>query len=376
MDTTATSTPHRGATKTQVWDLPLRVFHWLLVIAVSAAGVTGFLAPEWWLDVHAYAGYAIGLLLAFRIAWGFVGSHFSRFATFPLSATNLVKHLKGLPKKTPQTDPGHNPAGAWMIVVLLTALVCLEISGLVTLGGQENLGPLASSVSFQTGHLVEEFHEILAWGLLIAIGGHLGGILVETFVLDHPVVKAMITGRRNRELTQSINTHWKRGLMVFSTTSAFLILGGLALANLPSSAIPKLSFPASYKTECGDCHDAYHPSLRTAETWKTMIDGLSNHYGEDASLDDETMTSIGTFLTTSSANKFDTEAAHRVGRKETPSMRMTDTKFWKKKHRKIAEPIFKQKTVGSKINCMACHGDALSGRFDDQNIQIPPGDIM
>ncbi|MBT4687662.1 MAG: cytochrome C, partial [Rhodospirillaceae bacterium] len=132
--------------------------------------------------------------------------------------------------------------------------------------------------------------------------------------------------------------------------------------------------PADYAAECGDCHDAYHPSLRTGTAWRAIIDGLENHYGEDASLDVETTALIRAYLAENHAGTFDTEVAHSVGRIETPSFRMTDTVYWKKRHREIGPSVFRLKAIGSKVNCHACHKDAASGRFDDVKIHLPSGD--
>ena len=100
---------------------------------------------------------------------------------------------------------------------------------------------------------------------------------------------------------------------------------------------------------------------------------LKCHYGEDASLEVETAAAIHRYLTANPAGRFDTEAAHRIGRVETPSLRMTDTPYWKRRHEDIAIPVYRQSNIGSKVNCNACHSDALTGRFDDSKIKIPDG---
>ncbi len=360
-----------------VWDLPLRLFHWSMVGVVTVAGVTGFLAPAWWLDIHVIAGYALTVLLGFRLAWGFFGGYYSRFKTFPLSRDGVLGHLRQVLRKKSPVFTGHNPVGALMIVVLLLALVALVISGLVTLGGQEKLGPLAFLTSYKIGHFTKEIHESAAWIVVWAIAIHLLGVIVETHFFKHRVIQAMITGKKVLAGDAPAPGNLKgsaRGLILSFIVPVVLIAGGVGLADKTPAGWRALQFPAAYSGECGECHDLYHPSLRSAQAWQGLMAGLPDHYGEDASLGKKASESIATFLTANNAATFDTEVARRMGYKNTPSLRMTDTRRWQKWHRDIDGAVFHLRAVGSKVNCTACHADALSGRFDDAKIHLPTGD--
>jgi len=359
-----------------IWDLPLRLFHWLMVSTVAAAAVTGYLAPEWWLDVHVYAGYGLGLLLAFRLAWGFLGSYYSRFRSFPLKFKDALDHLFSIFEINPESHIGHNPVGAWMIVILLITLILLVTTGLVVLGGQENHGPLAFLISFRVGDFTRNIHEILAGVLLGAIAIHLLGVFVEVKILHHPVLRAMISGHKpvTSNYTERNPVGIFRGAILFTAVASTLLFLGVKLDTLASGKWRNIQVPVVYKSECGDCHSAYHPSLRSAADWKIIMDGLDEHYGEDASLDSETARQITTYLTNNAADGFDTEVANNIGRIKTASNRMTDTPYWKKRHRDIQDSIFKKPSVGSKVNCEGCHKDAESGWFADENIHLPNGD--
>ncbi len=362
---------------TPVWDSPLRLFHWALVLVVGVAGITGFLAPNWWLDIHVFVGYILGILLVFRLAWGFIGSRYSQFKSFPLTWEGVSYHLRAALNKNPPAHLGHNPVGAWMIIVLLMLLLTLVLSGLVVLGGKEGLGPLNFAFSYQTGKLIEEIHELAAWGLVGAVGIHLGGVLAETFLFRHPVLMAMITGEKEVATPSSQNLirgFGLRGFLLFTIVTALLLMGGTVLAGLPSSKWRALETPTAYSNNCGDCHHAHHPSLRTKQAWMSIIKSLPDHYGEDASLDPKTVASLQSFLTENAATTFDTEVSNRMGMVDTPSYRITETKGWKRKHRRIDKAVFKLKSVGSKVNCNACHKDAETGRFDDHKIHLPIGD--
>ncbi|HFC04949.1 MAG TPA: hypothetical protein ENJ55_04520, partial [Rhizobiales bacterium] len=125
-------------------------------------------------------------------------------------------------------------------------------------------------------------------------------------------------------------------------------------------------------SECGDCHMAYHPSLLPASSWIKLMAGLDDHFGEDASLDAVTVRNITDFLTRYSSEHWDSEAANnlRVVSARDP-LRITGAPYWLRRHKEIAPAVFKQKNIGSKANCAACHSDAASGHFDDEKIAIP-----
>ncbi|NQV59877.1 MAG: cytochrome b/b6 domain-containing protein [Alphaproteobacteria bacterium] len=361
-------------TKVMIWDLPLRIFHWSLLATVAIAGFTGFAAPASWLDTHLFAGYALAILLVFRLAWGVLGSHYSTFRSFPLAPRSAFRHIRSLLRNSSAAHTGHNPVGAWMIIAILFLLSALVLTGLIVLGGQENIGPLGFLVDFQTGWRAAALHEIAAWGLAVAIAVHLLGVFVEARLLRHSVLSAMITGNKLVSPAKAKGhgrSYTARGLTLFAIAALLLLGGGKILASIPASGWKPVQAPAAYSAECGDCHDAYHPSLRTAASWRGIMSGLSDHYGEDASLDAETAAAIGSFLAANAAETFDTEAAWRMGRIDTKSLRITDTPYWTTRHAGIADGVFKLSGIGSKVNCNGCHRDAASGRFADQDIHLP-----
>ena len=359
-----------------VWDLPVRVFLWSLLALVGATSATGFWAPEWWLGVHVWGGYALGLLIVFRLVWGFVGGRHSRFASFPLKPARVFAHLRMLTARRRQSEAGHNPGGAWMILILLSILSAIAATGVMAYGGRENLGPLASLIDFETGDTAGTLHGILAWVLLGAVALHILGVVVETRLSKFSLVGAMITGRKpvSRKQAESGGPLIRRGLIVAGVTAILVLAGGQGMALLPGTGWRNLEVPEPYRTECGDCHDAHHPSLRTAVDWRTMVAGLADHFGEDASLEKETVGEIRHFLEVNAATTFDTEAANRIGRAATRTGRMTDTDYWKARHKAIDSSLFRTKAVGSRINCAACHADAATGRFDDNAITLPKGE--
>jgi cytochrome b len=172
-----------------VWDLPTRLFHWVLV------GLLGF---SWWsaenhrLDLHLISGIAVSGLILFRILWGFLGSETSRFAHFLRGPRAVRDYLRGSP-----TGPaiGHNPLGGWSVILLLLLVAAQVATGLfaVDVDGIES-GPLSHLVDFEQGRVAAEWHE-LSFNLLLVLSAiHVLAILFYLLVLRRNLVRPMITG--------------------------------------------------------------------------------------------------------------------------------------------------------------------------------------
>ena len=117
-----------------VWDLFVRIFHWALVILVGLAFLTGDDNNRF----HAYAGYAVLLLIALRLIWGLIGSQHARFANFITAPGVAIEYLKGMLCGRPGYFLGHNPAAAWMVVVLLLVLLLVNATGYLALPTQDS----------------------------------------------------------------------------------------------------------------------------------------------------------------------------------------------------------------------------------------------
>ncbi len=363
---------HGEAREVLVRDLPVRIFHWFLVASVTVALLTGFFGEENLLAVHVRAGQAVAVLILFRTMWWLVGGRYSRFSAYPLNPRRVMEHLRNVAAGRSPLTAGHNPAGAWMIVILVTLLFGLTLTGIIALGGEEDLGPLRAWVSYRFGDAAEEVHELLAWLLMAAIAGHLAGVFMETKVFGHPVLQAMTRGTMPVPPQKA-----ERGSMVLRGLTVFLLALGLfivvwnGLSASPDTRWRQVTYIKAYSDNCGDCHHAHHPSLRTSDMWERIVRGLEDHYGEDATVGKKTEEEILAFLKANGAEFFDTEAAVRLGRVETQDLRISSAPWWKKRHERIPRNVFASAEVGSPANCNACHQDAETGRFDDANIHIP-----
>jgi len=364
-----------GDKKIRIWDLPTRIYHWLqLVLVVSALG-TGFFAPEWWLSIHVWLGYGIVALLVFRLAWGFFGPEYSRFSSFIFSPKILIAHVKAIKAGKPMHFFGHNPLGALMVFALIAVLALISLSGFINYGGVENLGAFAGFVDYATGSSAGKIHLFLAFSLIAMILFHIFGVMFESKISKSSLTKSMIDGDKSvpeGENTPSLAPKLLVPAVISIAGLGIVLIGGsIFMSKVPASGFINMPISQTYNSECGDCHIVYHPSLLPKKSWVILMDELEDHFGEDAYLDDETAKEILAYLTSFSAENWDSEAANNllIVDKEKPTQ-ISATPYWKLRHAKIDEDIFKAKPINSEANCEACHGDAKTGRFDDVNIKI------
>jgi cytochrome b len=365
-----------GADVTRVWDLGVRVFHWLMVAAVAIALVTGLWAPRNLLNIHLAAGATIGGLVAFRMLWGLMGSSYARFSSFPIHFAAINADLTGLVAGRRARYRGHNPLGSLMVLALLAVLSLSVMTGVITLGGVDKQGPLAFAVTYVSGKAAQRLHLALAYGLLALIAGHLLGVAYESVQARANLPRAMITGRKAASATDHAARPAKAKPLLAGLCVLILLMGAVhqivALSARPALGVPAGPLDPTYAQECGSCHMAYPPSLAPSSRWIAIMDGLSNHFGEDASLEPGLMTRIRAYLTMNAAEKWDTRAAHELrGSNPLDPLRLTATPFWIRMHQGIPESVFKSRAVGAKGACEKCHSDASTGRFDPQDIHIP-----
>ena len=362
----------------RIWDLPTRLFHWLLVAAVTFELATGLLAPKWWMGRHIWVGYGIVILLAFRLVWAFFGSGFSRLRSFLYSPRQAIAHLQAMWQRRPSHYPGHNPAGAMMIFALLLSLAVLAATGMFVQGGYLKQGPFSGLTSFAAGSTLRSIHQLFAYLVLALVGGHLGGVLVGSLVFRERLIGAMIDGRKPLSPGENApRVETARPAAAMAWLGAILAGGGAILAaawSLPALGVPDMPASAAMLDECGACHHSFHPSLLPRASWAAMMAGLAHHFGEDASLPDPRRDEIAAYLEKYAAEAWDTLPARRfsVVSPDDP-LRITATPAWQRLHRRLSQADFARKPVGSRINCVACHRDADSGAFAPQSIAIPGG---
>lgn len=125
----------------RVWDPLVRIFHWSLVLAFTVAFLTGDEENI----THIVAGYVVLGLISFRLVWGVIGTRHARFSDFVYSPATVIRYLKGLFSYKPEHYRGHNPAGGWMVILMLITLIIVSWTGLKVYAEEEGKGPLASN---------------------------------------------------------------------------------------------------------------------------------------------------------------------------------------------------------------------------------------
>jgi cytochrome b len=175
-----------------VWDWPVRVFHWALVAGVAGSWATHYGGLEWF-DWHRRLGYATLVLVTFRVAWGFVGPRYSRFATFVRSPATVVAYLRGA---DPTQGRGHNPLGALSVLAFLGVLLLQAGTGLFANDEIANAGPFYGWVSQATSNRLTSLHEFNSNLLLALIALHLVAVGWYDLRRGRGLVRAMVTGRR------------------------------------------------------------------------------------------------------------------------------------------------------------------------------------
>ena len=186
----------------KVWDLPVRIFHWALVLAVSGAYLTHEAGIEYF-KYHLWCGYAVVILVSFRILWGIVGTYHARFWNFVQNPIHTLRYgLELLRNKEPHYI-GHNPLGAWMVIVLLVALLAQGITGLFSNDEILNFGPLYGYVSNDLSLKLTSIHRQLFDLLAAAVAVHVLAVLFHLVIKKENLIRAMFTGRKPRNQVNS-----------------------------------------------------------------------------------------------------------------------------------------------------------------------------
>ncbi|MBI2376250.1 MAG: DUF1924 domain-containing protein [Deltaproteobacteria bacterium] len=183
-----------SSTKVRVWDIPVRVFHWMLGLLVLGAFLTGENDDR--VSTHVSLGAATWGLVVFRVAWGFLGSGPARFRSFVRSPREVFDYARALWRRRPPPHLGHNPLGGAMVLTLLGLLLAIIVSGIAMKLGPEWEGPLSPYMSKSLAHGIEELHEGLTGALLVLVALHVLGVIVSSLVEGQNLVLGMFTGKK------------------------------------------------------------------------------------------------------------------------------------------------------------------------------------
>ena len=176
----------------RVWDLPTRLFHWALAACVIGLVVTANVGGHW-MNWHARLGYTVLSLLLFRIVWGFVGGHWSRFGNFLYGPSTVLAYLRGNTKAEHRV--GHNPLGMFSVFALIAVLLLQVSTGLISDDEIAFTGPLVSLVSGDTASQATRYHKSVGKLILIVLVSlHVLAILFYKWFKKDNLVRPMVLG--------------------------------------------------------------------------------------------------------------------------------------------------------------------------------------
>ncbi|NKE68044.1 cytochrome B [Ramlibacter sp. RBP-2] len=181
-------------TRVLVWDAPVRVFHWLLVLTFAGAWLTA--ESERWRLAHVTLGYTMAGLVAFRVLWGLFGTRHARFTDFVRGPAAVAGYLKSLLRGRPEHHVGHNPAGALAIVALLLLAVAVPATGWALFN---DMG----------GEWLEDVHEGVANAMLALVAVHVAAVAISSWLHRENLVASMVTGRKSAPREEAIHGAWR-----------------------------------------------------------------------------------------------------------------------------------------------------------------------
>ncbi len=216
-----------------VWDLPVRVTHWALVLAVAGCWATHYAGVEWF-AWHRRLGYTVLVLVVFRIVWGFVGTRHARFASFLRGPRTLVAYLRERGRAT----VGHNPLGGLSVLAFLALLLLQAATGLFANDEIMNMGPFYGWIAPELSNRITSLHRASSEWLLVLIGLHLAAVAFYVRVLRKPLVNAMVTGRKPAaDVPPGEAITGSRVLLACAIVAALAIALTLAVRAAPVSTI-------------------------------------------------------------------------------------------------------------------------------------------
>ncbi|NTV71258.1 MAG: cytochrome B [Azonexaceae bacterium] len=211
----------------RLWDLPTRLFHWGLVLAVVAALVSGQVGGKL-IELHGKIGLAIVGLIAFRLVWGFAGSTYARFAQFFPTPARIRTYLKG-----EWRGLGHNPLGGLSVFTLIFLLTVQVASGLFANDDIAFVGPLFELVTKSLSDSLTGLHHLLSNVLIAFVVLHVGAVIFHGRVKKDDLVKPMLTGWK-----EGVSGEPARGGGVIALAVA-LMLAGLAVYGASGAWMPE-----------------------------------------------------------------------------------------------------------------------------------------
>jgi len=182
-----------ASVRVRIWDLPTRLFHWLLAALVVFSFTTGKLGGDW-LEWHFRSGYTILSLLVFRLLWGFTGSHYARFVNFLPSPSRVWRTLRSQESEVTRVSAGHSDIGTLSVYALLTVLAVQATIGPFTNDGSFTEGPWVKFISSATSNRLSTLHYYNSWLVVALTALHVAAIAFYLLARREDLITPMLTG--------------------------------------------------------------------------------------------------------------------------------------------------------------------------------------
>lgn len=208
---TATSTPVR------VWDLPTRLFHWVLVLSMCGSFTTAYIGGNM-MEWHFRLGYLALTLLGFRLVWGLIGGRYARFASFMFGPGAVLAYLRNASHKVHTL--GHNPLGSGSVFAMLLVVSFQAITGLFSNDDIANEGPLVKHISKELSDRISGLHHWNQYLIMALVALHIVAILYYRFGKHESLVVPMITGDKlSNDPSLASRDGWSHRLLALVTVA-------------------------------------------------------------------------------------------------------------------------------------------------------------
>jgi len=217
-----------------VWDLPVRLAHWLLVVAVAGSWATHYAGVEWF-EWHRRLGYLVLVLVAFRVAWGFVGTRHARFASFVRGPRAVLDSLRS---RGDAESVGHSPLGALSVLALLALLLVQAMTGLYANDEIMNAGPFYGWIDPGLSNRITTLHRDNSEWLLVMMALHVLAVAWYALVRRRALLRAMVTGRKDARIVPAdAAIPGSRLPLALAIVLAFALILALAVRAAPEATI-------------------------------------------------------------------------------------------------------------------------------------------
>ncbi len=365
-----------------IWPLCTRIVHWVIALSFLLSFFTAFFHQYFML--HIAFGYVFGLMLVFRLIWGFLGPDYATFKRFILDFKSLVFYFQEKwHNRWRKIHCGHNAASSWFTLIVLAFGFGIFLSGIILYGTQEASGPLASlNVRyFSWSFLLQNIHTYLSYFVFVWVCVHIIGVFIEQFYHKTDMVFAMILGykRCDGDDTQLSS---KQRIMAYialvGVVSLFYVVM-YASTFLTQTIFQKRDYKHenfSFYEKCGSCHKQYPPFMLPSASWETMMQGLSNHFGEAISehnISKNEQSSIRAYLVANSAESSTQKIAFKTLQSlgDMRPLSITKSPYWRDAHHDLKAFVFQNPNIKDRSNCFACHAHFEEGLFENRFIHLP-----